>query len=176
MSGFDGVAIDEDHTHDNGDDPDGGAVPPQWVALLLDGLAEAVRGTSSAGDERADPEIPDPLYDGPAEWVTGWLAPIVVRQPSQEFVWCSSWWDHPEVLLRITGLWESWEAARLGGATAVNDWLATQLDHHLAVITSPGGPFFRCKPSSGDTPGEHHTPAGLGLTPPPPGFFGPPGP
>jgi len=36
--------------------------------------------------------------------------------------------------------------------------------------------FYRCKPSTGDTPGEHHTPAGLGLTPAPDGFFGPPAP
>ena len=165
MSGYDAVT------------PNGGGAeeaPPEWVALLLDGFASALRGTDSqSGSGDTEEEIPEPLYPGPSEWVTGWLAPIVVRQPSQDFIWCSHWWDHPEVLTRITGLWETWESARLGGATAINDWLATQLDHHLAVITSSGGPFFRCKPSSGDTAGEHHTPAGLGLTDAQEGFFGP---
>lgn len=118
-------------------------------------------------------DVPAPLYPGPQEWVTGWLAPIIVRQPTQDFLWCSHWWDHPEVLTRITGLWETWETARLGGATTINDWLATQLDHHLAIITTSSGPFYRCKPATGDTPGEHHTPAGLGHTPAPTGFFGP---
>ena len=94
-----------------------------------------------------------------------WLAPVIVRQPSQEFISCSPWWDHPEVLLRITGLRETWEPARLAEGIAINDWLATQLDHHLTVITSPGGPFFRCKSSTGDTPGEQHTPSGLALPP-----------
>jgi len=47
--------------------------------------------------------------------------------------------------------------------------MATQLDHHLTVITRASGPFYRCKP----TTGEHHTPAGLGITPAPTGFFEP---
>jgi len=170
VSAFDGVLPDTAPYNRPAQD-----TPPEWVASLLDGLVSALRPTAS-GDTSADedpPEIPDPLYAGPEEWVTGWLAPIIVRQPTQDFIWCASWWDHPEVLTRITGLWESWETARLGGATAINDWLATQLDHHLTVITTASGPFFRCKPSTGDTPGEHHTPAGLGLTPAPDGFFGP---
>ncbi len=145
--------------------------PPEWVGLLLDGLTNALRPAQP--DNAPTKDIPDPLYTDPQQWVTGWLAPIIVRQPTQDFLWCAQWWDHPEVLTRITGLWETWEAARLGGATAINDWLATQLDHHLAVITNASGPFYRCKPTSGDTPGEHHTPAGLGITPAPGGFFEP---
>ena len=146
------------------------------MALLLDGLTAALgrpSGDPSPRSAEEPEEIPDPLYDGPEPWVTGWLAPIIVRQPTQDFLWCAHWWDHPEVLTRITGLWESWEAARLGGATAINDSMATQLDHHLAVITTASGPFYRCKPSTGDNPGEHHTPAGLGITPAPAGFLEP---
>ena len=175
MSGFDSALPDIPPA------PGGGGgeqhPPPEWVGLLLDGLTTALGHRSDDLDTAVsgEPEgVPEPLYDGPEPWVTGWLAPILVRQPTQDFLWCARWWDHPEVLLRITGLWETWEAARLGGATAINDWLATQLDHHLAVITSSSGPLYRCKPTSGDTPGEHHNPAGLGTTPAPQGFFAPP--
>ncbi len=150
--------------------------PPEWVGLLLDGLAAALRPATDpdpdTGDGAPDEEVLDPLFADPEQWVNGWFAPIVVRQPTQDFLWCAQWWDHAEVLTRITGLWETWEAARLGGATAINEWMATQLDHHLAVITAASGPFFRCKPAHGDTPGEHHTPAGLTTIPAPEGFFG----
>jgi hypothetical protein len=173
VSGFDGVLPDTRPAAGGGA---GEETPPEWVALLLDGLTAALRrpaGYPAPGVVEEPEDIPEPLFDGPEQWVTGWLAPIIVRQPTQDFLWCAHWWDHPEVLTRITGLWESWEAARLGGATAINDWMATQLDHHLAVITTASGPFYRCKPTIGDTPGEHHTPAGLGITPAPAEFFEP---
>jgi hypothetical protein len=104
-----------------------------------------------------------------AEWVEQFLSTMIVRWPSQDFLWCPQWWSHGEVVSRLTGLWITWEKARLGDAADINTWWLQQLDPHLAVITALGGPLTGCNQNDGHG-GER---AGLLVIPVPPGSFGP---
>lgn len=59
--------------------------------------------------------------------------------------WCAWWWRHMEAQVRLEALWSVYEAARVAeGPSAMAEFLRIELDHHMAVLTSPGGPFCRC--------------------------------
>lgn len=50
------------------------------------------------------------------------------------------WWDAPEAVLRLRGLWQAWEELKNvpGGASL---WFRDHADYHLGVLFSPNGPF-----------------------------------
>ena len=120
--------------------------------------------------QAADLAAEGPRFANVGEWVEQFLSTMIVRWPSQDFLWCPQWWSHGEVVSRLTGLWITWEKARLGDAADINTWWLQQLDPHLAVITAQGGPLTGCNQNEGHC-GER---AGLLVIPPPPGAFGPP--
>ena len=66
--------------------------------------------------------------------------------------WCARWWEHPEAVSRLEALWEAFESARRDPAPAMSSWWRDHVDHHMAVLTGPYGPFERCHHLTG----EHH--------------------
>jgi hypothetical protein len=78
-------------------------------------------------------------------WVDGWLL-VVYRRPvrGRQLTWCPEWWQHPEARLRLTALWQTWEAMRLEPPFGIADWLRVHLDHHMPILLSPDGPFKGC--------------------------------
>jgi hypothetical protein len=143
----------EAEPYEEGDDP---SMPPPWVTILLEGMqhmmavaiADAVAASAKilAAASEAGPGKPKraALYPNAVEWVEKWLSPTVVRRDSSDFRWCPCWWDHPEVLARIQGLWETWEQSR-HSAPAMLEWFHIHLDYHLPRLTSPSGPMAHCK-------------------------------
>jgi hypothetical protein len=147
---FDSGYAAEPHRDDSEDDS---GAPPEWVILLLDGMqqtmAAAITDAVTAAAKilttgQDDKPKHKALFKNVVDWVENWLAPTVVRRDNNDVRWCASWWDHPEVISRLQGLWETWEQSRSTPA-AMLDWYQQHLDHHFARITSPNGPMAHCK-------------------------------
>ena len=95
----------------------------------------------SAVDEDDQPE---PVYAGVQDWVSEHFLPVYRRPLGGEFRWCPQWWRHAEAIIRLTALWQSWEAMRLQPGTGIANWLRDHLDHQLPVLLGRAGPFAQC--------------------------------
>jgi hypothetical protein len=81
----------------------------------------------------------DRLYPSLTEWVTRWLVRSYRRSvKTQHRLWCPDVWEHPEAVLRLQAMWDTWEQ---GGATS-EWWLAADL--HMDRLLDPAGPFAGC--------------------------------
>jgi len=65
--------------------------------------------------------------------------------------WAANWWEYPEAVLRLDAMWRTWEAAR-ASSTGMSSWLRDHADYHMAILTSPDGPF--AKSATSCAPGE----------------------
>ena len=80
-------------------------------------------------------------------WVENWLLVVYRRAVNgRQSTWCPEWWQHPEAKLRLTVLWQTWEAMRLEPPFGMADWLRVHCDHHMPILLSPEGPFRGCHP------------------------------
>ncbi|UZJ27023.1 DUF4913 domain-containing protein (plasmid) [Rhodococcus antarcticus] len=142
---------------------------PELSVVLQERARQATAAVLDNRDDDHTAELAGagPLFTTVQDWVAGFLARVIVRWPSQDFIWCPRWWAHAEVVSRLTGLWITWEQARLGSPADINTWWLQQLDPHLAVITAQGGPLTGCNQNEG----HGGTRAGLRIEPPPPGTF-----
>lgn len=114
---------------------------------MTDGLREHEASTTDGDGET--------FFDDVEQWVDEWLLPTYRRHLSRhERVWCRRWREHPEVVHRLTGVWLAWEGSR--GAD-VSRWWREDLDYHMGVITSLGGPFRSCG-ADGDRHGTAEPP------------------
>lgn len=83
----------------------------------------------------------EPLYADVETWVEACYTTTFPRQGRAR--WCARWWAHPEAVLRLTALWQSWELARVqSGGFA--DWLTRYLDPINSHLTGEEGPFSAC--------------------------------
>lgn len=117
-----------------------------------------------AGDED---DLPEPLYASVQDWVAAHFLPVYRRPIGGEFRWCAQWWRHAEAIIRLTALWQSWEAMRLQPGTGTANWLRDHLDHQLPVLLGRAGPFAQCSPD------EHAEPRIAVSDPQPPGWWDP---
>ena len=91
-------------------------------------------------------DIPEPVYASVQDWVSGHFLPVYRRPLGGEFRWCAQWWRHAEAIIRLTALWQSWEAMRLQPGTGTANWLRDHLDHQLPVLAGRAGSFAQCSP------------------------------
>ena len=106
------------------------------------------------GQQPAAQEHPR-LYPNLEAWVVGYFTPMFLhRIPGNPRVrWCPRWWDHAEVIARLTVLWTGWEAARWEPSAKPGWWL--DLDHHLPLLLGLDGPMRNCRQPEGTRPGKH---------------------
>ena len=92
-------------------------------------------------NQPADKEEFEPLYDNVEAWVDAVYTTTFARLARAR--WCPQWWAHPEAVLRLTALWQSWELARAqpGGFA---DWLARLFDPINQRLIAEDGPFSAC--------------------------------
>lgn len=65
------------------------------------------------------------------------------------------WWAHDGAVLRLTALWQMWEALHVTeGPQASARWLVYYADPIMRVLMDPSGTFYGCSPECGhkDTP------------------------
>ncbi len=86
-------------------------------------------------------QAPGPQFVCLADFVREFIARSCARRvDGRTRVWSARWWDSPEAVLRLGGLWEAWEELKdvPGGASL---WFRDHADYHLGVLFSPDGPF-----------------------------------
>jgi hypothetical protein len=62
--------------------------------------------------------------------------------------WCRSWWHHHDAVERFTALYIVFtELSEQNTLSWLSAYLRDHLDPHLAILTSPVGPFHACTPT-----------------------------
>ncbi|MBL6279637.1 DUF4913 domain-containing protein [Micromonospora fiedleri] len=83
-------------------------------------------------------------------WVENLLLPVYGGEVSSSSPWCPRWWEHPEAIAYLHGLWLAWQE-RTGPQASGSDpatWHQSHLWPTMDALRSPNGPFAGCKPGS----------------------------
>ncbi|GAQ59470.1 DUF4913 domain-containing protein [Streptomyces acidiscabies] len=82
-------------------------------------------------------------------WVEYLLLPVYGREVSSSRPWCAQWREHPEAVARLHGLWLAWQQLTdvEAGLSGPSTWHRDHLDHVMAQLRSPDGPFAACTTS-----------------------------
>ncbi|MFE9607905.1 DUF4913 domain-containing protein [Streptomyces sp. NPDC006012] len=81
-------------------------------------------------------------------WTHHVLLPVYGREVTSTSPWCGRWWEHPEAVAQLHGLWLAWfdltgpGSAPTGPAMWHRDYLSPVMDN----LRNPQGPFAGCKP------------------------------
>jgi hypothetical protein len=81
-----------------------------------------------------------------ADWVHYLLLPVYGREISTTRPWCEQWHEHPEAVARLHALWLAWQQLTdaEAGLAGPSVWHRDHLDHALAQLRAPDGPFAAC--------------------------------
>lgn len=95
------------------------------------------------------PEEPNSgkVFSSLEQFVSDYVSQIFRIDPTREVhAWCREWWRHPEAVVRLSAMMESFHARR---DLDLSVWLA-EADAHLAQLRHPEwGTFARCSPVTG---------------------------
>lgn len=86
-------------------------------------------------------------YANVYEWVEGYLAPNIQRkintQMGSGLAWDPEYWKYPEVVARLTVLWNAWQAAEVStDLSAKAAWWVRYCDPILdRILDATNGPF-----------------------------------
>jgi hypothetical protein len=83
-------------------------------------------------------------------WVHHLLLPVYGREVTSGAPWCTSWWQHPEAIAQLYGLWMSWQdmTGATAGLTGPAMWHRDFLSVTMSTLRDPSGPFAGCKPGA----------------------------
>lgn len=85
------------------------------------------------------------------EFVNQFLVVIYARRVSHQtshFRWCPHWYEHPEAVARLEGLWKAFEHLRHDPHLGASTWWRDHADPTMTALTDPTGPFSACSPTS----------------------------
>lgn len=114
--------------------------------------------------EDAGAEAPQLVYGSTIEFFREYLRNIYIRRVTAgNTVWDARWWEIDEALVRIESLWRAWEFLRQDASTGTSVWFRDHVDHHMAVLMSPEGPFAgsEAKTKRGERLPHEEPPVGL---------------
>lgn len=93
-----------------------------------------------------------PAYGSALRQLTLWthhvLLPVYGREVTSTAPWCSRWWEHPEAVAQLHGLWLAW-GDLTGPESPANgpaNWHRDYLSPVMTTLRDPQGPFAGCKP------------------------------
>lgn len=83
-------------------------------------------------------------------WVHHVLLPVYGREVTSTSPWCSRWWDHPEAVAQLHGLWLAWEELTEADSpgSGPTTWHRDCLGPVMQTLRDPAGPFAGCKPGA----------------------------
>lgn len=93
---------------------------------------------------------PEPLFPNVFTFVVEHLAHVYEREAAKMsmFRWCSRWYEHPEAVSRLEGLWQAFEALRLDPTLGTSTWWRDHADPAMTALSGGQGPFRQCTPES----------------------------
>ncbi|MFI2031679.1 DUF4913 domain-containing protein [Streptomyces buecherae] len=137
----------------------GSEPPPAATATEAAGPAPIPESVDAEGEDEGPASVFIVALGGEAyaaeiaaltDWVNYLFLPVYGREISSSRPWCAQWHEHPEAVARLHALWLAWqqltdtEAGLAGPAT----WHRDHLDHTLAHLRAPDGPFAACTTST----------------------------
>ncbi|MEV0768527.1 DUF4913 domain-containing protein [Nocardia salmonicida] len=128
--------------------------------------------TNPAPTANKNPPIP-PQFSHFTQFAQNWMLPTIsvrLAEANREntYTWCSRWWAHRPVAVRIAHLHTAFEAMRRSKAgSGLNTFLLSHFDPHVyEILDAANGPLHRCTRT-------HHQPTpSLSFDPVPPDWFG----
>jgi len=147
---------------------------------VFDGpAAEAPSEEITADEESAEEEPAEPAFRTVYDFYEGIYGPLYEHFDASPGVlasrtqsngnvtrWCSQWWNHESVMMRMTALWQGYEGAYTEGGGAVSTWILDHADRHFDRIMDPKGPLSKCSSAHTDGMARYPTeplPEGLNL-------------
>jgi len=142
----------------------GGAAPAgvnAFTGEITGGTSAAVPNTGPevSAVEEAE-ETPEPAFRTVYDFYEGIYGPLYEHHDSSPGVlaqrgtapirWCKQWWNHGSVMMRLTALWQAYEAAYAEGGGAVSTWMLDHADRHFDRIMAEGGPLSECRSDHGN--------------------------
>ncbi|MGW6332177.1 DUF4913 domain-containing protein [Nocardia rhamnosiphila] len=122
----------------------------------------------------ARPPVP-PRYSHFGDFAEDWLFPFVTVRLAEAHrenthTWCTQWWAHRPVAVRIAHLHRAFEATRRSrSGTGFSNLVLNHIDPHLrCILDAANGPLHRC------TRTQHVSTPSLSFTPVPENWFPPP--
>lgn len=84
-------------------------------------------------------------------FVNEFLGDVYRRQVTDQHtaVWCPQWWRHPEAVLRLSALWNTYEYLQREETTGLSVWWLEHADCHMPKLLDPQGPFKYCSERGG---------------------------
>ncbi|MEV0336929.1 DUF4913 domain-containing protein [Nocardia sp. NPDC050717] len=114
-----------------------------------------------------------PQFGHFTDFATAWMLPTIsvrLAEANREntFTWCSRWWAHRPVAVRVAHLHTAFEAMRRAKAgSSLSTFLLTHFDPHVnSILDAANGPLHRC------TRTHHQATPSLPFDPVPPAWFG----
>ncbi|MBF6212177.1 DUF4913 domain-containing protein [Nocardia puris] len=114
-----------------------------------------------------------PQFGHFTDFAATWMLPTIsvrLAEANREntYTWCSRWWTHRPVAVRVAHLHTAFEAMRRAKAgSSLSTFLLTHLDPHINhILDAANGPLHRC------TRTHHQATPSLPFDPLPPSWFG----
>ncbi|MFE7718587.1 DUF4913 domain-containing protein [Nocardia rhizosphaerihabitans] len=114
-----------------------------------------------------------PQYRHFTDFANLWMLPTIsvrLAEANREntYTWCTRWWAHRSVAVRVAHLHTAFEAMRRSKAgSALGTFLLSHFDPHVThIFDAANGPLHRC------TRTHHQSTPSLPFDPVPPGWFG----
>ncbi|CAL9614666.1 DUF4913 domain-containing protein [Streptomyces sp. NPDC057837] len=126
-----------------------GAAPPPGAP---DGASAPAPGGEPPTPPRFILYLDGPAYAQTLRQLTLWthhvLLPVYGREVTSQSPWCPVWWEHPEAVARLHGLWLAWGDLTGPGSdmTGPAVWHRDHLSTVMDTLRDPQGPFAGCKP------------------------------
>jgi Domain of unknown function (DUF4913) len=111
----------------------------------------APMATDAPARQPAPGKVTAPDLDSLHEWVTSQIAPMVRKTTTTGegggIRWCRQWWLHHDAVERFTAIYLAFaQLSQEESPIWFSVFLRDHVDPHLAVLTSPYGPFCACTP------------------------------
>jgi hypothetical protein len=123
------------------------------------GKSSAATDSASTQEKPQDPPqfilyLSGPEYGEELRQLTLWvhhvLLPVYGREVTSTAPWCSCWWEHPEAVGQLHGLWLAWAELTGPGSSTCGpaNWHRDHLRPVMESLRDPLGPFAGCKPGA----------------------------
>lgn len=97
---------------------------------------------------------PQPRFATMFDFVDQLILPLygttVMQQ--REVNWSKKWWAHPEAIVRLNGLWKTFEKLRIEApAVHMELFLRVHADYHMHHLMAADGVFAQCRREDQET-------------------------
>lgn len=130
------------------------ALTPEVIEAMHEAADQAAAEALAPPEEAEAQQQRQLRFATVEEFVAEYVAIVYAREVSKpgresSIRWCPQWIEHPEAEARFRALWRAFEHLRLGENVEMSTFWRDHLDHHMARLFDPHGPFEYCSVDKG---------------------------